>query len=102
MRIKELRRKKKISQLELGEAIGFSQRSVASWENGTREPGVDALIRMADVFNVSLDYLMGRIPEAKRADVDILLTTYNELTQAGQQEVIHYSKFILASEVSAD
>ena len=60
MRIKELREEKNISQLVLAEKIGTSQRNIGRWENGENEPSYSQLIKLADFFNVTLDYLVSR------------------------------------------
>ncbi len=60
MRLKELRRAKKISQLKLATDLNTNQNTISRYETGEREPGITELIRIADYFNVSLDYLMER------------------------------------------
>ena len=55
MRLRELRLARKMSQQRL--AI---EHTISRYENGEREPGIDELIRIADYFNVSLDYLLER------------------------------------------
>ena len=60
MRIKKLRKDKGISQLQLAIAIHVSQNTISRYETGEREPGIKELILLADYFNVSVDYLIGR------------------------------------------
>lgn len=60
MRLKELRIKKGISQLKLAMDLNLNQNSVSRYETGEREMGYAMLIRVADYFNVSIDYLLGR------------------------------------------
>ena len=59
MRLRELRLARKMSQQRLAIELSMSQ-NTSSYENGEREPGIDELIRIADYFNVSLDYLLER------------------------------------------
>ena len=68
MRLKELRIKKGISQLRLATDLNMNQNSVSRYETGEREMGYAMLIRVADYFNVSIDYLLGRTenPEVNR------------------------------------
>ena len=47
-------------QRELAEIAGVKIRAYQFYEQGKTEPGIDVLIRFADIFNVSLDYLVGR------------------------------------------
>ena len=59
-RLKELRKKKRISQLKLALDLNMNQNSISRYENLEREADYETLIRFADYFNVSLDYLLGR------------------------------------------
>ena len=65
MRLKELRKKKGISQLRLATDLNTTQNTISRYETGEREPGVDELIKIADYFNVSVDYLIGRTENPK-------------------------------------
>lgn len=60
MRLKELRKKKGISQLRLATDLNTTQNTISRYETGEREPGIDDLMKLADYFNVSVDYLLGR------------------------------------------
>ena len=60
--LKKLRTEFKISQQQLADAIGVSQQSVNKYENQDVEPDISVLIKIADYFSVSVDYLIGRIP----------------------------------------
>jgi transcriptional regulator with XRE-family HTH domain len=50
----------KLSQVNLGKQLGISQAAVTSYENGLRIPTIEILVRYADYFNTSLDYILGR------------------------------------------
>lgn len=58
-RIKQLRRKKGVSQSQLAEAIGVKNNTVSTWERGTRKPDFDALQLLSNYFEVSFEYLLG-------------------------------------------
>jgi transcriptional regulator with XRE-family HTH domain len=58
-KIKELRKEKGITQVELAKALGFSHSIVGFWESGERKPAFDAIIALAKFFEVSADYLLG-------------------------------------------
>ncbi len=58
-RVAELRLEKNLSQTELAKILEISQTTVAKWENGERKPSVNALIDIANFFDVSTDYLLG-------------------------------------------
>lgn len=59
-RLKELRLKKGLTQTELGEKVGVKQNTFTNWENGKREPSFENLVKLADLLDVSLDWLFGR------------------------------------------
>ncbi|MCQ6287985.1 MULTISPECIES: helix-turn-helix domain-containing protein [Bacillus cereus group] len=58
-RLKELRKSKKISMRQLGEVLGVKQTSISNWENVGTEPDYTTLVRIANYFDVSTDYLLG-------------------------------------------
>ena len=60
MRLKELRKKNGISQLKLAMDLNMNQNSISRYENGIREADYATLIKFADYFNVSIDYLLER------------------------------------------
>ena len=58
--LKKLRTEFKISQQQLANAIGVSQQSINKYENQDVEPDIAVIIKIADYFSVSIDYLVGR------------------------------------------
>lgn len=60
MRLKELRKERKISQLKLAMDLNMNQNSISRYETGEREADYATLIKFADYFNVSIDYLLER------------------------------------------
>lgn len=60
MRLKELRRQKNITQLKLAMDLNMNQNTISRYETGEREAGYKELIMLADYFDVSVDYLLGR------------------------------------------
>lgn len=65
MRLKELRNKRNISQLKLALDLNLNQNSISRYETGEREAGYELLIRFADYFDVSVDYLLERTDNPK-------------------------------------
>ena len=61
--LKKLRQQYGISQQRLANAIGVSQPSINKYENHNIEPDIGILIKMADYFNTSIDYIVGRTEE---------------------------------------
>lgn len=62
-RLKDLRLKSPLMQKEIAAAIGISVRTFQQYEQGKAEPNIEKLIKLADIFEVSLDYLMCRFDE---------------------------------------
>ena len=59
-RLKELRKRRNISQLKLALDLNMNQNSISRYENMEREADYKTLIKFADYFGVSIDYLLGR------------------------------------------
>lgn len=59
-RIKDLRVEKGLSQQELGDLIGVTKVSICGYESGGRTPSLETFIELADIFETSADYLLGR------------------------------------------
>ena len=58
-RFKELRLSLGINQVEMAKSLSVSKQSISNWENNNILPSLDMLIRIANTFNVSADYLLG-------------------------------------------
>lgn len=59
-RVRELRMERGLSQQELGLAIGVTKVSICGYENGTRLPNLEKLIKLAETLETTTDYLLGR------------------------------------------
>lgn len=64
-RIKMLRMERNIKQSELGEAVGLTYTAVSDIERGRRTTTIEKLVALADYFDVSVDYLIGRTDNPK-------------------------------------
>ncbi len=78
-RLRDIRKDNKFTQAELGELIGTSRATVNSWEMGISLPSTQFLIRLAKLYKVSTDYLLGietselvDISHLKKADKEII------------------------------
>lgn len=60
-RLKKLRKAKKISQTKLAIDLNMNQNSISRYENLERQADYDTLIKFADYFGVTIDYLLGRV-----------------------------------------
>ncbi len=87
-RLRDLRRERNISGKTLAQCLGVTDANVSQWENGRNYPNQSVLEKIADYFDVSLDYLMGRT-DIKKPIIDITQIPYgyDKLTKQ-QKEVI--------------
>lgn len=58
-KIKILRKERNITQVELAKKLSVSKQAVSNWENDNIQPSIDMLIKIANYFSVSTDYLLG-------------------------------------------
>ena len=102
-RLRELRKQSGFSQQELADRIDQTKQAVSQYERGVRKPDIDMLSALCDIFNVSMDYLMGKADvtvrfltsddldklsnpsKPLRTDEHILLEYYNQLNVAGKE-----------------
>lgn len=78
-RVAELRNINNITQLELAEKLGVTDRAVSKWETGGGYPDIALLPQIADIFNVSIDYLLRGTPiVSQRFCANYVHNNYNE------------------------
>lgn len=93
MRLLELRENEKLTQSELARIIGISQSNYSKYEMNTIEPTLSTLIKLADFYKVSLDYLCEHTPKSQNSldiyDLEILkkLSSFSPLEK---QRVLGY------------
>jgi transcriptional regulator with XRE-family HTH domain len=75
-RLAELRKKHKMTQQELANKLGVSRGTIGMYEIGQRDPDTETVAEIAEIFNVSIDYLLGRTddpnPPEKTIDDEIM------------------------------
>lgn len=67
-KLKSLRIEKKLTQKQVADRIGLAISAVSSYESGTRYPSYDVLVKLARIFHVSTDYLLG-MTDTRNIDV---------------------------------
>ena len=85
-RIKELRIEQKITQDRLSEYLGISPQAVSKWENGTSMPDITALPMLAEIFNVTADYLLGIEYDVRDSKTEEYRRKYRELQIKGDNK----------------
>ena len=59
-RLRALRKENNVSQIELAKVVNMSKMAISHWESGHSEPCISQLIEIANFFDVSVDYLIGK------------------------------------------
>lgn len=87
-KIKELRNKYRLTQTELATQIGVTKSTVAAYENDSRLPSYEVLIKMADVFKVNIDSLL-----SDRSEVALDASGLNaEQLQIVENLIVHFRR----------
>ena len=107
-RLKQLRTEKELSQKELGKMVSVDKSTICLYESGGRQPNFKVMEKLADYFDVSLDYLIGRTygPDKTAAgkstwDIEELFNTAKIMYQGKQipaevkQEILEYIEFLI-------
>ena len=100
-RIKLLREEKGLKQDELSKILGVSPSAIGMYERDEREPNDDITLKLAEFFNVTTDYLLGKSDnrniENIRDNFKIELSTkeYKNITDEQKKQIEDFAKFIL-------
>ena len=89
MKLKQLRENKKMTQKYLAEKLNVSSQTILNWENGIYEPNISQLIELANIFNVSIDYLV------ERKNINMINDICNELEKISNDDIINFIKIYL-------
>jgi transcriptional regulator with XRE-family HTH domain len=65
-RLRELRHSQQLTIEQLAKGLGLVKQTVGNWETGARVPSLELMVSLADFFDVSLDYLVGRSDDLRR------------------------------------
>lgn len=97
-RIADLRKQMKMSQNKLGEVLGVAQNTICNWEMGNRQPDYDSLIKMADLFGVSTDFILGRDTDDISEEMVILNRAAKKMTPEQRKKLLDVAKRIFEDE----
>ena len=102
--LKALRKEKGMTQRQLAEKLFIDCSSVTKWETGKANPDFEKQQKLAELFNVSIDFLLGRTDTSDllyiTAKNKVLLDEFKELDEDMQKQLLniaHYNKFSLPS-----
>lgn len=101
-RIFQLRTESNMTGQQLGEKLFVSKSAISHWESGRSEPTINVMIQIANLFNVSLDYLLGRSnerivnPEDKeKIDKGLLIiTNAGDLDDEDRKQINDFVEFL--------
>lgn len=98
VRLKELRNKIGLSQSAVAEKLGITQQAYANYEREARQPDLDMLLKLSDLFGVSVDYILGKedVSPLDKELQGIDFALYGEtkdLTDAEKQDILSYIRF---------
>ena len=107
---RKLRTSSNLTQSAIAEKLGISRSTIGMYETGAREPDFETLEKIADFFNVDIDFLLGRtnqttmLPEtigkySKTHELDVI---YEQLSDHNQRKVLTYSKSLLSAQQMED
>lgn len=98
-RLKTLRKQAQLTQVDVAERLGISQPAYASWERGIKKPTQENLVKIAQILNVSVDYLVGNsdYTEDKLDNIELLFRMNskgltNEEKEIFKKELIEFMK----------
>ncbi len=90
-RLRQLREDRGLSQSALARATGLRQSHISAWESGIRQPLPDGLMKLADYFCCSIDYLLCYGPENQdKRKIDETIAELNSLSKDDQLKVAGY------------
>lgn len=102
IRLKTLRNEKGYNQTYVAKQLGITQQAYANYERGARQPDNETLVKLADLFNVSVDYILGRTDDRNPNNsldkqlegIDFALWgEVHDLTDEEKQDIINFVKF---------
>ncbi|MYY90997.1 helix-turn-helix domain-containing protein [Ligilactobacillus salivarius] len=64
-RLKDLRNERKLTQDDLGKLLNVSGKTIGTWERDSRQPNIESINKLATIFSVTTDYLLGNSDEKK-------------------------------------
>ena len=102
-RIKQLREEKGISQRALAKKIGASAKAVNFWESGKVEPSAKFILALADAFECTTDYILGREDDMGNVNVmreltedeKVILNVFSQMEKRERNELIDIARYLI-------
>ncbi len=107
-RLKMLRKERRLTQVKLGEMLNYGYTAIANYESGRNQPSIPDLKKIASIFNVSMDYLLGvndiRHPyviDDETAEFNEFRRYYALLNEESKEELMGYMRYLVYKESTA-
>lgn len=104
-RLKMLRKERRLTQVKLGEMLNYGYTAIANYESGRNQPSIPDLKKIASIFNVSMDYLLGvndiRHPyviDDDTAEFNEFRRYYALLNESSREELMQYMHYLVYKE----
>ncbi len=98
LQLKALREAKNISQEKFAKELNVAQNTVSNWERGVRNPDNEMLIKIANYFDVSIDYLLDKkTPSVSKEKTFQILQIYDALSDEGKHKLEAYVDDLLSN-----
>ena len=104
-RLKMLRKERRLTQVKLGEMLNYGYTAIANYESGRNQPSIPDLKKIASIFNVSMDYLLGvndiRHPyviDDKSAEFNEFRRRYALLSEENREMLLDYMDYLAIRE----
>lgn len=91
-RLKEAREQKRLTQMEVAQRLGISNGTLSGYERDYRDPDTDTLSRLANLYDVSIDWLKGRTKDSYKKDAADKLIEYLE-AELTDEEIMERMNF---------
>lgn len=92
-RLKELRTERGWNQLEIAEKLNVTPSTVSNWERGKKYPDINSISKLADLFDVSLDYLVGRSDRRRSTFIYSGSKRWDEIRAIFEPGMVEYIEF---------
>ena len=102
LKIKEYREELQLTQKELAEKVGSVQRNISNWENGINEPDCETIVKLAELFDITIDELFGKdVPvDSRQLSTGLeyaILKSVRQLTESQQYALRQFLTEIISS-----
>lgn len=94
--LKSYRKEANLSQKALAELLSVSQSTVAMWESGKNSPEYNTLVKLASIFNVSIDYLSGNGTGKISKDIPVLGYVRAGIPTEAVEEILYYENILIS------